>query len=548
MFSVYNCTPNPFINEDYVLYDFDRNYIKNFCVERIDLEIERNICQQKCPQNCYQSFNILIFQNFSNFKYKYSRDSVLKISNKQIKNIHYQAQISVDLIQCFTDIGGLFGLYIGLSLVDLGDIAKKMFTKGITFLEIFLSIYCLENLKIKSKKIIKKILIYLRFMKKVPLRYIINIITTPILLLQLFYLVNEYFQYPTVQDTEFPLFETNASINNKGRISAKEFPAISLCHRIDLHEAFFNTSIENLLDKAVDMTGYANKSFINHGEAMRRIKNSVMEAEKMYNLMMAMIPRKWTRINFLDYFYYIKEIIEIDSDQYPQKIHVPFLLEHLIKYIVANSLDEFEHNMEHIYDIDRYGLNGTLDMFKFFNIHTVVEAKSGFQWVRLQKKQLSLTPYGMCSTVTPGHELVNQFINQLSVSNIFQAEYIKLNLFLHTDDTLPVRQVKTFYLENALNMIIILRKYTLEKLPSPYDTHCQPYEEINQQECFTKCYLKIYFEQFKCIPSKSMYLTVELNQTNWRFCPKEYQDDIIEMEKQLKRLFIYLNSFFLIFQ
>ena len=500
----------------------------------MDFEIERKICEQKCPQNCYKTFYSLIFQNISNLKYKYPRDSVLKISNKPIKNIHYQAEISVDLIQCFTDIGGLFGLYIGLSLVDLGDIAKKMFTKCITCMEIFLSVYCIEKLKIKSKKIIKKLLIYLRLMKKIPWKFIINIITTPILLLQLFYLVNEYFHYPTVQDTEFPLLETNVSINNKRRISAKEFPAISLCHSVDFHVALFNTSMDSLLTEVLDLINDVNITLIDHNEGMRRLKNSITRAYKMRNILNNMIEGKWKRYILLDHFFDIEYVLDTDYEEYPQHIHFRFLVETFIKYIVANSLDEFEYNMEHITDIDRYGLNGTLDMFKFFNIHRVVDGQSGLQWLRLQDKQLSLTPYGMCSTVSPGHELVNQFIDQLAVYTIFSADYIKLNLFLHSDDTLPVRQLNTLYLGNAEEKIIKLKKYTLEKLPSPYDTHCQQYEQENQQECITNCYLKLYHDRFQCIPSKSQHLTVNLNLSNWIFCPKEYQDDIELMGNRLQ--------------
>ena len=269
-----------------------------------------------------------------------------------------------------------------------------------------------------SKKLIKKLVIYLRLLKRVPLRYIINFITTPILFLQLFYLINEYFQYPTVQDTEFPLLETNASINNKNMISAKEFPAISLCHRIDMSVVFFDTKMEMVLAKTLDMINIENISSIEQDEAVKKMKyvtdiiyhnktideniRDLISNGKMMNIFLNSLNRKWTKIFFGENFFNIERVLFYnDFHRYPAIRYFPFLAETFIKYIVINSLDEFEHKIQLITDIDRYGLNGTIDLFRFFNIHRFVEAKSGSEWVRLLDKQLSLTPYGMCITLSP---------------------------------------------------------------------------------------------------------------------------------------------------
>ena len=175
---------------------------------------------------------------------------MFNIINRPVKNYHYQAQIKVDLIETITNIGGLLGLYIGLSIVDLSDIAKTILARVVTLLESMTSVLVLRIFMIKSKKVIRNIFSYLRMLKKLPLRYIINVITTPILLIQLFYLVYEYFQYPTQFSIEFPLLEKNSSNLNSRLVSSKEFPDITLCHRIKCPRSFFQHKYQYCADRS----------------------------------------------------------------------------------------------------------------------------------------------------------------------------------------------------------------------------------------------------------------------------------------------------------
>ena len=455
----------------------------------------------------------------------------------------------MELIDCLTDIGGLLGLYVGLSIVDLSDIAKTILTRLITMLESIASIFYFRIMMIKSKKMFKKILIYLRLMKKLPLRYISNIVTTPILIMQLIYLVNEYLQYPTLQGFEYPRFEINVSSTNSKMKSGREFPDISLCHRINIDEVLKNISLDKIATGALNCLDDINDNIspidydqaINQFELFASTHNythlnhteySSSDISQLYEVLYGLVKPKFARISFIEYFDNFNKLFEFVEPK--QNEYYAFLTRIFINYIVANSHVEHRMRMEPITNRDKYGLNGTLDMFRFFNIQHRITARAGPRLTDLKPRELSLTPYGMCTTLSPGQQFSDQFIEGLSVYNIFTAPYISYTMIIHPGGTLPVRQLNVFQFERDKNKMIFLSKQTVEKLPSPYDTNCKPNEQDNQHKCITDCYIDKYLDRFKCIPSHSIYLSISLNETNWRFCPKDYQDEIDIIERNIQ--------------
>ena len=474
---------------------------------------------------------------------------MLKIVNRPVKNYHYQALIKVNLIECITNIGGLLGLYIGLSIVDLSDIAKSMLTRMITMIEYITSILCLQVLRIRSKKIIKNILIYLRMVKKLPLKHIINVITTPILFIQIFYLIQEYLQYPTQTSIEFPLFETNASSTDRIRISGKEFPDISLCHTINIDHALFDNSLSDDESKALEMIDDVKVDQINYEEAMKKLDSFTSTHKyncenrddyvyhdyyQVFKIFEGLLKNKWTKIIMSGELLYINDIYGFCFDDDKQNDYFAHAMRIMIKYITANSYDEFSMIMEPINNREKYGLNATLDLFTHFNLYQHVSTRFDLKSVELTPNKLSLTPYGMCTTISPGQQLADKFIEQLPITTLIPSIIFKYTVIIHPFNTIPIRQLNAFNIEQDIDKMIILSKYTLEKLPAPYDTDCQPYKHNdNQHQCITNCYLKKYHDRFNCIPSNPMHLSVDLNQSQWRFCPKDYNEDIVMMENNI---------------
>ena len=247
-----------------------------------------------------------------------------------------------------------------------------------------------------------------------------------------------------------------------------------------------------------------------------------------------MVQLKWHRIM---YMWYLTEILNINYsglDRYKINEYLSLAFELMIKHIVVNSHEEYLMRMEPITDIDKYGLNGTFDMLRLFNMQRNIETKIGSQRVKLKPIQLSLMKYGICTTQSPGQELTDQHIDRLKNIAIFSSYLFQYTMILHPYGTIPVPQLNAFLFENENDKMILMKKYTLEKLPKPYDTNCQPYEQGNQHQCLTDCYMKKYLDRFKCIPSRPMHISVDINKTNSRFCPKDYHDDISMMENNIK--------------
>ena len=440
---------------------------------------------------------------------------MFNIINRPVKNYHYQAQAKVDLLETVTNIGGLLGLYIGLSIVDLRDIAKTMLARMVTLLESITSVLFLRIFMIKSKKVMKKIFLYLRKLKRLPLRNIINLITTPILLIQLFYLVYEYLQYPTQFSTEFPSLEKNSSDINSRLISSKEYPDITLCHRISFLEAFRNKSSDILITEAINLMDDFNVSSIDYDQAITLYKKhlSIIDLKNIFRyrveifIILPMLKTKWLRIWFTYYLYEIyNQILTTAHDSEVLTEYFQFALEFMIKYIVANSLDDYRMRMEPITNIDEYGLNGTFDMFRFFNTIRHIKTRIGSQWVKLNQTNMSLMKYGMCTKQSAALQLINQYIDRLINIPIFGSSLFQYTMILHPYGTIPVPHLNVFQFENSRDEMIILKKYTLEKLPSPYDTNCQQYEQGNQHQCLNDCYTKKYLNRFTCIPTKPKHM------------------------------------------
>ena len=478
-----NCTLNPFDNNDFVLYDSDRNKI-NICPFNTtnDFKIDDNICEKMCPQNCDQTYYSIIFESIIRnnllINERYSKDLMLKIVNRPIKNYNYQALIKVNLIECVTNIGGLLGLYIGLSIVDLSDIAKTMLTRMITMIEYITSMLCLQILRIRSKKIIKNILTYLRMVKKLPLKHIINAITTPILLMQIFYLVQEYLQYPTQSSTEFPLFETNASSTNRVRISGKEFPDISLCHTINIDHLLFDTSLSDNVRKTLENIDDVKVRHLDYEETKKNIdlftsthkytcENRSLYIRRDYWQVFQMFERlvknKWTKIILSGELFNMNFIYDFCFNDNKQNEYFAHLCKTMIKYIAVNSYDEFDMLMEPITNRKKFGLNATLDLFTQFNLYHHVSTRFGLKSVELTPNKLSLTPYGMCTTISPGQQLADKFIEQLPITTLIESSLIKYTVIIHPFNTIPIHQLNVFNIEQDKDKIIILSKYTIGK-------------------------------------------------------------------------------------
>ena len=116
------CIPNPFTTESFVLIDSNQTSIK-ICGNIKNITIDIKHCHKDCPKKCLQNYNKLKIETSIN---NYNGDSYLKIRNEKKKKFSYKAESQLSLIKYIADLGGLFGLYLGISFIEMGKLIKYL--------------------------------------------------------------------------------------------------------------------------------------------------------------------------------------------------------------------------------------------------------------------------------------------------------------------------------------------------------------------------------------------------------------------------------------
>ena len=156
----------------------------------IDNENSGQKCAKMCLKNYYKSI-------LNNRIYHFSNNSNLLIQVKEKRFLIYKAEPALQLSDFLSDIGGLLGIYFGLSMVDLSHLLlnstkyiKLILLRLVTINTNFWLILIIR----RHKTTIKDIIISMEYLRW---RTILSLLTSTILIFQLFILTYEYFQYST---------------------------------------------------------------------------------------------------------------------------------------------------------------------------------------------------------------------------------------------------------------------------------------------------------------------------------------------------------------
>ena len=129
--SQYNCIPNPFNNEKFVLLNSSQNIIPICDSTQNQTNINFDICLEKCPKDCSQDFYSTGLEN----KYYLTKsDSIVSIKYKTSQEFQYIAENKQTFVSYLSNIGGLLSLWFGLAFIDIGTLLKLLITKAKYFL------------------------------------------------------------------------------------------------------------------------------------------------------------------------------------------------------------------------------------------------------------------------------------------------------------------------------------------------------------------------------------------------------------------------------
>ena len=430
--------------------------------------------------------------------FDYNSDSLIEIKNGRKKRLLYNAEPSLKLVDFLSNIGGLFGLYFGLSFIDISDILKSI-TKRIKFhlqkLILFRKIKVLiEYLKLSQIEIRK----FIKRMTKIPWKLILTFLSSPFFISQMADLLINYFQFSTEISYEFVEYE-----QKNQKILINEFPAITVCTEHMFEKAFFDKNY----------IYFNNPTLVFHRGSTTKnnhLKNSV-DISECSRLSWNNRAKLNTTNVFISRF--ITDHCNYNDNNDVEVNHF------LAKYFDINNEEEYHQIIRKIEDKYKYGLNGTLDLLDFYvnhhNCWTLYEPNIECNYLKSTIKMLS--PFGKCHTYLMGDNTNETYVDKIE---LFTGDslgelrtYLRRKFILHSSDHLPIWTSNQFratdiQFNQENSFVARIEKNQFLKLPPPYDQKCLDYSESQQFECMNKCIEKYYKHQLKCFPNINNYYTI----------------------------------------
>ena len=219
--------------------------------------------------------------SLDNHYYNLESDSKIKIKYKFSTVFHFTSEPEIPFVIFISNIGGLFGLWFGFSLIDISLFFKSIFN----YIKIRFNI---ERLIIKFKSLLSQLLI-LMLMQKIVLivlelmKTILNklqkfnwktgltLLTLPLVVMQLKDLIQTYLQFSTQIDLDLISYR---GIDNK--IPIIKFPAIMVCFNFLYDKILFHhNNLEHIalmtINQSIPLLEIMDNNFSNYEIAINVI-------------------------------------------------------------------------------------------------------------------------------------------------------------------------------------------------------------------------------------------------------------------------------------
>ena len=184
----YKCLPNALIYEKFVFINSSQTEHRICDRDMVFNKSEIN-CNNLCVKDCEEVYYLTRFENPMILN---STETIITIRNQKSIEFEYISQIKWSFIDYMSNIGGLFGLWVGLSFIDVFKTIKPLIRKTELFVLIYIEIKILARLSTKFKNLIKvKLLIskfkrFLNILERLNWRKCIKYICLPIIIYQVY--------------------------------------------------------------------------------------------------------------------------------------------------------------------------------------------------------------------------------------------------------------------------------------------------------------------------------------------------------------------------
>ena len=516
-----------------------------WCANRENIE---KICKNECPITCQFEMNKIGIEDLTE---KYFGNSSININAKSVKKYDYISVYQTNIWQYLNDLGGIFGLYLGITLTDFSIVIKisTLIWQNI----LYISIRIIDVLNLRIHRYLRRIIEISILISKLKWKTITTFISLPFLLFQIYILLYSYFQYSTITTYEFLPYNI---INNK--LSIDEFPTFTICYenlfRKIISEGHYDHEIVPFFDELDSILSNETDQFENqlfqsansliHFEELVLNKNPYLKDFFTYSseILNRMKTTENLRIYFIlkdnifFYKYLFNDEVKFDLLFHNETINesrnkeMRFLVDFLVKYISFNLTQILNNDKQ-----DKFKILSNL--FFFYDLHYTCKLDmsntSECSFVKPTLKFLS--PHGHCVTYLPGTDTFKIAVNSTKLKNRLYFDgnfdktfrhfpvYVKRTVFIHDHFTIPLNDKfnfrKIYIPDNDKDYYVEIITTVLKKSPKPYDTQCQQYSGSSQEMCLNQCYMKSYLDEYKCIPSETKYHTIYVENLNKiKFC------------------------------
>ena len=300
----------------------------------LNLSIDKSICTNICHNQCIENYYKIILETELAYA---TRNSTLVIKSSNANVFVFKAQKSLSIAEMTANIGGIFALYLNLSFLDL----TELIIKSNRIFSLWLAMLLEMNLIIKLKMILRKLKIIFICFDAIQWRKIITLISLPIILFQMYHLIDDYFEYLTKTSYEFPKYNKYDNM-----YSSDDFPAITVCN-------------DNILDKVLFDDNIKVYENLYRGAGEYRI--NISWKTKSFN-----ISKIWnTRVRkFIMILFYFRFAIGEQHDKFFLHENRNFIMKFMVNNFLVNTKNEY---YEAVNKLD--GLNGSIDFLKFYIAH-----------------------------------------------------------------------------------------------------------------------------------------------------------------------------------
>ena len=213
----FECLANPYINEEFILMNASQTQYRICGNNSTEYSVNKNYCKDKCVKNCHQKYYSLELEDNT---YSAQKDSKIRIEYKLSQEFHYKSGAKYSFVDFMSNIGGLIGLWFGMSFIDTSALIRLVLNHIKLFILFYIHfefLIILQNLKLI-------IILKIEKLSKYKWRQIITLITLPIICFQISMLCDNYLQYSTQTSIQLIKYKNN------NRIPLQSIPAITLCY------------------------------------------------------------------------------------------------------------------------------------------------------------------------------------------------------------------------------------------------------------------------------------------------------------------------------